>query len=180
MSATADELAGTPAGEIPDGWSLARSVAIRIDDLIESEDGRWLWSGDFAGHPTTPAGLLEGKLRVIRRDPVPGAKGEEPQVSCVMGLGDLLREFERGVAKTARASDRLRAQRKRHAQREAKLKAQLDEAHARLDRAMEIVQYVALGDHIRDWGADARVTILERINKQAQTLVAQEKVRKQT
>lgn len=81
--------------------------------------------------------------------------------------------------RAARASDRLRAQRKRHAQRLAALQAKLEEVQARLDRAMEIVQYVAVGDHIRDWGADARVTILERINKQAQTLVAQEKVRKQ-
>lgn len=88
-------------------------------------------------------------------------------------------DFDLAVALRVRAEDKLRAQRKRHAQREAKQKAQLEEAQARLDRAMEIVQYVAVGDHIRDWGADARVTILERINKQAQTLVAQEKVRKQ-
>lgn len=64
---------------------------------------------------------------------------------CRMGLGDLLREFERGVAKTARASDRLRAQRKRHKKLREELQAKLDEAEANCRKAMEIVMHVASG-----------------------------------
>lgn len=81
------------------------------------------------------------------------------------------------VAKATRAADRLRAQRKRHAQRLAAMQAKIEEAEAKNREAMEIVRYVV------GWGPDlyygpGPIGIDHDIYIQAAALVAREGERK--